>query len=127
VTTPAPETTRAIYVRMSERLARKLDKAAERLGASKRDVLSSLVNDHLNTDGDNLVFRLRSSPAAGRVDADAYPEREILTLDEAAAMLRVPAADVIALAEAGDVPARRVGDQWRFARRAILSWLGAAQ
>ncbi len=42
------EPMRAIYVRMPDRLAGKLDKAAERLGASKREVLAMLVNDHLD-------------------------------------------------------------------------------
>ena len=35
-----------------------------------------------------------------------------------------PRAAVSELADAGELPARRVGGEWRFARAAILSWLG---
>jgi excisionase family DNA binding protein len=119
----APETTRAIYVRMSDRLAGKIDKAAERLGVTKRDVLSALVDDHLDVDGDNLVVRLRNGPTPSSTDERAAGASEVLTLEETAALLRVPAADVLALIEAGELPARRVGEQWRLARSGVLDWL----
>jgi excisionase family DNA binding protein len=119
----APESTRAIYVRMSDRLARKLDKAAERLGVSKRDLLSGLVNDHLDLEGDNLVVRLRNRPSRRNGEELAPDPHEVLTLDETAALLRVTSADVLALAEASELPARQVGDQWRLARTAVLRWL----
>jgi hypothetical protein len=32
---------------------------------------------------------------------------------------------VRALADAGELPGRRIGDEWRFLRRAVLAWLGA--
>jgi excisionase family DNA binding protein len=48
---------------------------------------------------------------------------EVMTLDEAAAMLRVPPRIVARMADAGNVPARRVGDDWRFNRSALLQWL----
>jgi excisionase family DNA binding protein len=47
----------------------------------------------------------------------------VLTLDEAAALLKVPADAVRARAEAGDLPGRRFGNDWRFIRSAILDWL----
>ncbi len=52
-------------------------------------------------------------------------ERAVLTLSEAAALLRVDAADVARLAEQGKVPAKRVGSEWRFSCPALLTWLAA--
>jgi excisionase family DNA binding protein len=30
------------------------------------------------------------------------------------------------LAESGDLPGRRIGGEWRFARAALLAWLAAS-
>jgi excisionase family DNA binding protein len=120
----SPEATRAIYVRMPDRLARKLDRAAERLGASKRDVLAALVNDHLDVDGDNFVIALGSSRAAPAGPELGEPGAgEVLTLEETAELLRVEPGDVLALIEAGELPARLLGRQWRLSRTAVLAWL----
>jgi excisionase family DNA binding protein len=121
----SPEATRAIYVRMPDRLARKLDRAAERLGATKRDVLATLVNDHLDVDGDNFVIALgggRAAPAAGP-ELGEPGAGEVLTLEETAELLRVEPGDVLALIEAGELPARLLGRQWRLSRTAVLAWL----
>jgi excisionase family DNA binding protein len=48
---------------------------------------------------------------------------EVLTLDEASAFLKVPADTVRSRAEEGDLPGRRFGSEWRFARMAVLAWL----
>jgi excisionase family DNA binding protein len=48
----------------------------------------------------------------------------VLTLEQAAALLQVDAAEVAALAEAGELPGRRIGGDWRFPRTALLEWLG---
>jgi excisionase family DNA binding protein len=50
-------------------------------------------------------------------------ESQVLDLEEAAALLRVTPDAVRALAEAERIPARRVGDTWRFSRAALLEWL----
>jgi excisionase family DNA binding protein len=47
----------------------------------------------------------------------------VLDLDEAAALLRVKPEALRGLAEAQRVPARRIGDMWRFSRDALLDWL----
>lgn len=116
-----PEPTRAIYVRMPDRIARKLDKAADRLGASKRDILAMLVNDHLDVAGDTLVIE----PPRGYAPQPgaATPDGEILTLDETAQLLRAETGDVLALIETGELPARRLGQSWRLSRSAVLAWL----
>lgn len=53
----------------------------------------------------------------------AHAQPEVLDLDEAAALLRLTPQTVEALAEAQRIPARRIGDTWRFSRQALLEWL----
>ena len=48
---------------------------------------------------------------------------DVLTLSEAASLLRVEDAPLAELAATGAVPARRIGEEWRFSRTAILHWL----
>jgi excisionase family DNA binding protein len=48
---------------------------------------------------------------------------EVLTLPEAAALLRLSAEAVRASALAGELPGRAFGEEWRFARTALLAWL----
>jgi excisionase family DNA binding protein len=38
-------------------------------------------------------------------------------------LLQVPEEELIALAEAGRLPGRRIGEHWRFARPALIAWL----
>ena len=47
----------------------------------------------------------------------------MLTLEQLAALLELDLETVSALAEQGDIPGRKLGEQWRFARAAILAWL----
>jgi excisionase family DNA binding protein len=119
----ASEPTRAIYVRMPDMLARKLDQAAERLGISKRDVVAALVNDHLDVAGDDVVLGLVGGRARGPATATPDPASEVLTLEDAAGLLRAEPGDVLALIEAGELPARRLGQDWRLSRTAVLAWL----
>jgi excisionase family DNA binding protein len=54
------------------------------------------------------------------------PERQpddVLTLAEAAAYLRVPEDELLRLAEHRDIPAQRIGSEWRFLKRALGHWL----
>jgi excisionase family DNA binding protein len=50
---------------------------------------------------------------------------EILTPAQAATLLQVDEEAVLALAEEGRLPGRRIGDEWRFARAALVAWLSA--
>jgi excisionase family DNA binding protein len=52
---------------------------------------------------------------------------DVLDLDDAALLLRVKPEVVRELAERHDIPARRVGEVWRFSRAALLEWLKDAQ
>lgn len=50
---------------------------------------------------------------------------DVLTLGEAAAYLRFSEADVQRLVEEQGLPARRLGNEWRFFKGAIQEWLSA--
>jgi excisionase family DNA binding protein len=53
----------------------------------------------------------------------AGPGEEVLTLAEAAAFLRVPEDALLALAAEDAIPARKIGGEWRFLKRALTDWL----
>lgn len=48
---------------------------------------------------------------------------DVLTLEETASYLRVPAETVERVATRGQLPGRRIEDSWRFLREAIDEWL----
>jgi excisionase family DNA binding protein len=100
-----------LFVRLPRAAAEQLESAAAQTGTSKREVITRLLA------GDHLVvgqhsFRPAETPA-------------VLTLGEAADLLRVDPAAIRELAEAGELPGREIGGEWRFARAALLAWLGA--
>jgi excisionase family DNA binding protein len=51
---------------------------------------------------------------------------DVLTPAEAAELLRVDEETVVAMAESGELPARKLGDKWRLTRSAVLRWLEEA-
>jgi excisionase family DNA binding protein len=51
---------------------------------------------------------------------------EILTPVEVAAWLQISASGVRSLAARGEIPAVKVGAQWRFSRDAVRRWLDLA-
>jgi excisionase family DNA binding protein len=48
---------------------------------------------------------------------------EVFTLGEAAAYLRLPAEEVLRAVREQHLPARQVGQEWRFLKSAIQDWL----
>jgi excisionase family DNA binding protein len=48
---------------------------------------------------------------------------DILTLPEAAAYLRAAESDVLKMATDGMMPAQRIGEEWRFLRKALNDWM----
>ena len=48
---------------------------------------------------------------------------DVLTPAQAAVLLQVTEDEIVALAEAGTLPGRRIGEHWRFARPALIAWL----
>ena len=107
-----------LFVRLPNDQAAALDRLANLTGRHKQHLVSELLADRLMPD---------SGPVSvGRVEVASTPEGrfdEVLTLDEAAALLKLPADAVRSRAEEGDLPGRRFGKEWRFARIAVLAWL----
>jgi excisionase family DNA binding protein len=101
-----------LYVRLGEDPTRRLERAVSASGKTKRQLIEDAVREHLTDDG--LVV--------GRI-ALHQREPEILTLAEAAALLRVEESELASAAERGEIPAGRIGASWRFSRAAVLSWL----
>jgi excisionase family DNA binding protein len=48
---------------------------------------------------------------------------DVMTLEEVAALLRLPEATVRHYAARLAIPGRQIGDQWRFSRTALEQWL----
>jgi excisionase family DNA binding protein len=60
-----------------------------------------------------------STPAG--VEGSELPD--VLTVEQAAELLQLSAKTLKRLAQAERVPSRRVGNQWRFSRQALMDWL----
>ena len=64
----------------------------------------------------------------GRVEfSDSAGNEDVLTLEEVAALLRLPADAVHASAIAGELPGRAFGEVWRFSRAAVIAWLAGTE
>lgn len=107
-----------LYVRLPRTQAAALDRLARTTGRPKQHLVSELLADRLAAGARQLVIGRVETTTAADVRAD-----EVLTLEEVAALLKLPPDAVRARAEAGDVPGRRFGRDWRFARLAVLAWL----
>jgi excisionase family DNA binding protein len=101
-----------LYVRLPREQAAALDRLVDATGRRKQQLVSELLSDRL------VVGR-----AELREDNETSPTAEVLTLDEAAALLRVSIDAVRARAERGELPGRRFESDWRFAHSALLAWL----
>jgi excisionase family DNA binding protein len=113
-----PKDRTALFVRLPREQAAALDRLSDATGRQKQHLVSELLADRLTVGSRALPLgRLEISNTADvRTD-------EVLTLDEAAALLKLPAETVRSRAEEGDLPGRLFGKEWRFARLAVLAWL----
>ncbi len=50
-------------------------------------------------------------------------QSDILTVDETAALLKIPRSSVYKLAQQGKIPAKKVGRHWRFHRLTLVNWI----
>jgi excisionase family DNA binding protein len=126
--------TAALFVRLPLEEAEKLDRFAFERRIPKRDVVRTLLAEHL--DDADVIWRQPVPPpmpmpippgadvVVGRADFAPADPQEVLTVDEVAELLQVEPEAVSALADAGELPGRRIGEDWRFLRGAVLAWLG---
>ena len=112
-----PDDVSPLYVRLPRREADLLDRAAFESKVSKRELVSSMVKRFLIEETPELVV--------GRAHVRPAEPHEVLTLEQAAELLQVEPGVVGDLAEAGELPGRKLGDAWRFPRAALLDWLAA--
>ncbi|MGO9487831.1 MAG: helix-turn-helix domain-containing protein [Solirubrobacteraceae bacterium] len=98
-----------LFVRLPREQAAALDRLVGSTGRRKQHLVSDLLADQL---------------AVGRIEvAETGSAEEVLTLEEAARLLRLPLETVRASASAGELPGRAFGEEWRFGRDALLMWL----
>ncbi len=108
-------------MRLPRAEAERLDRAATRLGTSKGRIVADLLARHLEPPSG--IDALKGAPV-GRHQFTPVQELEVLTLEQLASLLELDIEAVRALAEQADLPGRKLGEQWRFSRSAILAWLG---
>jgi excisionase family DNA binding protein len=134
--TRKPVSEAALYVRLPSAAVGKLDRAAERLGVHKKDLVAGLVDKYVDPDSRRGLDELGQLPrprrvvelAGGRFTVGSYSFQpyeppEVLTLAQASELLQLPAATVEELAHQGRLPGRQLGQEWRFSRAALLEWL----
>src|SRR3954447_26172170 len=102
---------RPLYVRLPDDAAEKLDRAAFELKTPKQNLVAQLVSNHLTV---------------GKAEFFPNDDPVVLTLDEAAELLRIDAKEMRKLAANGEIPGRKVGNEWRFSRTGLLNWLSVA-
>jgi len=119
----------ALYVRIPSEEAEKLHRAADVLRTPKRELITRLVAEF---DPEDPVWTKRVAGPMASAQAEwsmgqhsfvPASELEILTPAQLAGLLQVEEETVIELAEKRELPGRKVGEEWRFSREAILAWL----
>jgi excisionase family DNA binding protein len=119
----------ALYVRLPQAHAERLDRAAFELKMSKQDLVAGLIERHVHGKAPpgftrrETTIEIDDPLTVGRASFRPSEPSEIMTLDEVAAWLQVGEDVVLELAEANKLPGRKLGDEWRFARQAVLDWL----
>lgn len=57
----------------------------------------------------------------------ASPDREILNIEEAASLLGVSVKTFNKVLHSESLPARKIGREWKFSRRALIDWVGSGR
>ena len=129
----------ALYVRLPVAQAERLDQAVNTLGMSKADLVASLISRYVDPGsaagrkrlGEISTTPLRPvmvqpgelTPGLGVVVSNE--PLEVLTPKQAADFLQIDENTLVRLADAGELPGKKLGKAWRFSRQALLDWLGA--
>lgn len=56
-----------------------------------------------------------------------HPQRDIMTIDEAAELLGVSVKTFIKVLHTEEVPGRKIGREWKFSRAALIAWVGSGR
>jgi hypothetical protein len=134
---PKRELEGALYVRLPAAAADKLDRAAEVLGVHKKDLVAGLVTKYVDPDSKRGLSALGSlsqpkrftielsdnRPTLGTYSFQPHEPPEVLNAAQAAELLQLEEKQLVELAEAANVPGRKLGKEWRFSRAALIAWL----
>jgi excisionase family DNA binding protein len=114
-----------LYVRLRTAEARRLDEAAHRLRRSKQDLISGLISSYGDVENLRrvLVEATDDRLTVGHAEFRPFSPPDVLTVPQLAEWLQVEDDTIQELAEQGDLPGRKLGGEWRFAREAVLAWL----
>jgi excisionase family DNA binding protein len=128
----------ALFVRLPAAAVEKLDRAAGALGVAKKELIAGLVSKYVDPDSRRGLSALGvlsepsrispgdPQPVAGSHSFRPYDQPEVLNAEQAAQLLQVEEKLVVQLAEAGELPGRKLGKAWRFSRTALIAWLATA-
>lgn len=125
-----------LYVKLPTNASEKLDRAAAALGVPKKDLVAGLVNRYVDPDSQQglstLSMSTRKEPEGpsltmGTYSFQAYDPPEVMSSEQAGKFLQIDDKSVIELAEAGQLPGRKLGKVWRFSRDALVAWLAGSQ
>jgi excisionase family DNA binding protein len=101
------------------------------LKMSKQDLVAGLVEDMKIAPGFTRrrteVVEVDDNLAVGRASFLPWEPAEVLGVAQAADLLQVDADVIEAMAVAGELPGRQLGDDWRFSRRGLLRWLAGEE
>lgn len=128
-----------MYVRLPATAVDKLDRAAAALGVHKKDLVARLVSRYVDPDTRRGLSELGAlsqprhvtlelgdaGPTMGAYSFQPYDPPEIMNAEQAGQLLQLDEAVVLELAEAGKLPGRKLGNQWRFSRAAVIAWLSS--
>ncbi len=131
----------ALYVRLPAAAVDKLDRASEVLGVHKKDLIAGLVAKYIDPDTKRGLSALGalaqprrvtvelgdSAPTLGAYSFHPYDPPEVMNAVQTAELLQLADKVVIELAEAGRLPGRKMGSEWRFSRAAVIAWLAGPE
>jgi excisionase family DNA binding protein len=123
----------ALFVRIPSAEAEKLHRAADVLRTPKRELITKLVA-HFDPEDPVWTQEVAGPPLGaeaewtiGRHSFRPAETPEVRTSAQLAELLQVEEEAVVELAERQELPGRKVGEEWRFSRTAVLAWLGEEQ
>ena len=104
-----------LFVRLPTAQAEKLDRVSFESKTPKQQLITDLVSRYVGP------------TAEAPVGKHSFRPYEVLNIAQLADLLQIDEETALELAEAGDIPGRKLGDQWRFSRDAVLEWLGEGE
>lgn len=132
----------ALYVRLPAEAVERLHRAAEALGVHKKDLVAGLVTKYVDPDSKKGLSALGalsqprrvvtvdvddSGPTMGSYSFQPHDPPEVMNVEQTAELLQLEPKLVLELAEAGKLPGRKLGKEWRFSRTAVIAWLAGPE